>query len=41
VLFTGTFDGTTMKGSISVQGFETDFTGTKPGVRATIAGGAQ
>jgi len=41
VLFTGTFDGTTMKGSISVQGFETDFTGTKPGARATIAGGAQ
>jgi hypothetical protein len=41
VLFTGTFDSTTMKGSISVQGFETDFTGTKPGVRATIDGGAQ
>jgi len=41
VLFTGTFDGTTMKGSISVQGFETDFTGTKPGVRASTAGGAQ
>jgi hypothetical protein len=42
VLFTGTFDGTTMKGSLSVQGFETDFTGTKqPGGRATVAGGAQ
>lgn len=41
VLFTGTFDGTTMKGSLSVQGFETDFTGTKPGVHATLAGGAQ
>src|SRR5258705_358651 len=41
VLFTGTFDGTMMKGSIIVQGFETDFTGTKPGVRATVAGGAQ
>jgi hypothetical protein len=41
VLFTGTFDGTTMKGSISVQGFETEFTGTKPGVRASVAGGAQ
>jgi hypothetical protein len=41
VLFTGTFDGTTMKGSLSVQGFETDFTGTKPGARATTAGGAQ
>jgi hypothetical protein len=31
VIFTGTFDGTTMKGSISVQGLEIDFTGTKPG----------
>jgi Amidohydrolase family len=41
VLFTGTFDGTTMKGSLSVQGFETDFTGTKPGIHATLAGGAQ
>jgi hypothetical protein len=41
VLFTGTFDGTTMKGSLSVQGFETDFTGTKPGAHATLAGGAQ
>jgi hypothetical protein len=41
VLFTGTFDGATMKGSISVQGFETDFTGTKPGIRATVVGGAQ
>ncbi len=40
VLFTGTFDGTTMKGSLSVQGFETDFTGTKPGAHATLAGGA-
>jgi hypothetical protein len=41
VLFTGTFDGTSMKGSISVQGFETEFTGTKPGVRETTAGGAR
>ncbi len=41
VLFTGTFDGTTMKGSISVQGFETEFTGTKPGIRANTAGGGQ
>ena len=31
VIFTGTFDGTTMKGSISVQGLDIDFTGTKPG----------
>jgi hypothetical protein len=41
VLFTGTFDGTTMKGSLSVQGFETDFTGTKPSAQATLAGGAR
>src|SRR3984893_13609536 len=41
VLFTGTFDGTSMKGSISVQGFQTDFTGTRPGARETIAGGAR
>jgi hypothetical protein len=41
VLFTGTFDGTSMKGSISVQGFNIDFTGTKPGVRETTAGGAR
>src|ERR1700738_44141 len=41
VLFTGPFDGTSMKGSISVQGFETEFTGTKPGVRETTAGGAR
>jgi hypothetical protein len=31
VVFTGTFDGTTMKGSISVQGLDIDFNGTKPG----------
>jgi imidazolonepropionase-like amidohydrolase len=31
VIFTGTFDGTTMKGSISVQGLDIDFTGSKPG----------
>jgi imidazolonepropionase-like amidohydrolase len=30
VLFSGTFDGTTMKGSISVNGLDIDFTGTKP-----------
>jgi imidazolonepropionase-like amidohydrolase len=40
VLFTGTFDGTSMKGSISVQGLNIDFTGTKPGIRQTTAGGA-
>jgi imidazolonepropionase-like amidohydrolase len=31
VVFTGTFDGTTMKGSISVQGLDIDFTAAKPG----------
>ncbi len=31
VSFTGTFDGTTMKGSIGVQGLSIDFTGVKPG----------
>jgi imidazolonepropionase-like amidohydrolase len=31
VIFTGTFDGTTMKGSISVQGLDIDFTAIKPG----------
>jgi len=41
VLFSGTFEGTTMKGSISVQGLDIDFTGTKPGVRASIAEGAR
>jgi len=41
VLFSGTFDGTSLKGSISVQGLDIDFTGTKPGVRATIAGGGR
>jgi hypothetical protein len=41
VLFTGIFDGTSMKGSISVQGFETDFTGTKPGTLETVAGGTR
>src|SRR5258705_512192 len=41
VLFSGTFEGTTMKGSISVQGLDIDFTGTKPGIRASIAGGAR
>ena len=35
VVFTGTFDGTTMKGSISVQGYNIDFTGTRPGSKAS------
>jgi len=41
VLFTGTFDGTSMKGTISVLGTDIDFTGTRPGARHKIAGGAQ
>jgi imidazolonepropionase-like amidohydrolase len=41
VIFTGTFDGTTMKGSISVQGLDVDFTGTKPGIHSTSAGGTR
>ena len=31
VTFSGTFEGTTMKGTISVQGITIDFTGAKPG----------
>jgi hypothetical protein len=40
VTFTGTFDGKTMKGSISAMGYTFDFTGTKPS-HASLAGGAQ
>jgi imidazolonepropionase-like amidohydrolase len=41
VIFNGTFDGTSVKGSISVQGLDIDFTGTRPGSREMSAGGAQ
>jgi hypothetical protein len=41
VLFTGTFDGTTMKGSIHVQGTDLDFTGTRPGARTSGLGAAR
>lgn len=42
VVFSGTFDGTTMKGTISVQGITIDFTGTKPSTaRAALASGGQ
>ena len=41
VHFSGTFDGTTMKGNISVLGYSFDFTGTKPGTAATQFGGAK
>jgi hypothetical protein len=41
VVFTGTFDGTTIKGSISVQGLDIEFAGTKPGVHQVSVGGAR
>jgi len=43
VIFNGTFDGSTMKGSISVQGLDIDFTGTKPGTSrsASVSRGAR
>jgi imidazolonepropionase-like amidohydrolase len=37
VTFTGTFDGTTLKGNISVQGYSIDFTGTKPTSNSSLA----
>jgi imidazolonepropionase-like amidohydrolase len=42
VVFTGTFEGTSMKGSIQAMGYNFDFTGTKPARMAGMqAGGAQ
>ena len=48
ITFSGTFDATSLKGTLSLSGFSTDFTGTKPGggrARASDAaaatGGAQ
>jgi hypothetical protein len=45
VTFSGTFDGTSLKGSISVQGISLDFTGVKPTnattTAAVVLGGAQ
>jgi hypothetical protein len=38
VSFNGTFDGTSLKGNISVQGFSIDFTGTKPTNNSSLAG---
>ena len=35
VTFSGTFDGTSLKGSISVHGISLDFTGVKPGVASS------
>src|SRR6267378_2989752 len=44
VTFSGTFDGTSLKGSISVQGLSLEFTGVKPGAASSATvnrGGAQ
>jgi hypothetical protein len=43
VVFTGTFDGTMLKGNIDVMGYSIEFTGTKPTVKAasTAASGVQ
>ncbi len=44
VTFSGTFDGTSLKGNIRVQGFSLDFTGVKPGAASSTMvnlGGAQ
>jgi len=41
VVFTGTFEGTSMKGSIQAMGSTFEFSGTKPTRMAAQAGGAQ
>jgi hypothetical protein len=42
VVFTGTFEGTSMKGSIQAVGYNFEFTGSKPSrIAAVQAGGAQ
>lgn len=42
VLFTGTFEGSSIKGTISAMGYTFDFTGTKPPMSASLqAGGTQ
>ncbi len=42
VIFTGTFEGTSMKGSIQAMGYTFEFSGTKPTRMASLqAGGAQ
>ena len=35
VIFTGTFEKDSMKGTLAVPGFSIDFTGTKPGAQLT------
>ena len=42
VTFTGTFEGSSMKGSISALGYTFDFTGSKPSASTSaMAGGAR
>jgi len=41
VHFSGTFDGTAMKGTIGAMGYSFDFSGTKPGIRSLMTGGAK
>ncbi len=42
IVFTGTYDGTSMKGSLQALGYTIDFTGTKPSAAsAALAGGAR
>jgi hypothetical protein len=36
VTFSGTYDATSLKGSLSLTGFSTDFTGTKPGASSAV-----
>jgi hypothetical protein len=40
VVFTGTFDGTTLKGTIEAMGYTIEFTGAKPTSQATAAAGS-
>ena len=40
VTFSGTFDGTSLKGNISVQSFSLEFTGVKPGSNSSSTTGA-
>ncbi len=37
VTFSGTYDGTSLKGNISVEGYSIDFTGAKPGGSSSLA----
>jgi hypothetical protein len=40
VVFSGTFDGSTLKGNIDVMGYSIEFTGTKPSSESAAAGGS-